>query len=177
MPRCSRTPTRKRARHPFAGPGPLRLLLARVGHGASATSCSGAQARPQPPSAGADSTSTDNRIELLAEYDICAGLSDLVSAEEDGLILGQKVKLLTGIEGRDRPVGSHAERVSSSLAPLGVGVCRYRPASRRRRGPVALRPRLSPGVPLSRDGKQELRVGTGDVNKASGAREVWTPPY
>jgi hypothetical protein len=34
---------------------------------------------------------------------------------------------------------------------------------------VALRPRLSPGVPLSRDGEHELRVGTEDVNKASGA--------
>src|SRR5215210_4946211 len=43
-------------------------------------------------------------------------------------------------------------------------------ASRRRRGPVALRPRLSPGVPLSRDGTQELRVGTKDVNTAIGAR-------
>jgi hypothetical protein len=32
---------------------------------------------------------------------------------------------------------------------------------------VALRPRLSPGVPLSWDGKHELRVGTGDVNKAA----------
>jgi hypothetical protein len=35
---------------------------------------------------------------------------------------------------------------------------------------VALRPRLSPGVPLSRDGKQELGVGTGDVNKASSVK-------
>ena len=35
---------------------------------------------------------------------------------------------------------------------------------------MALRPRLSPGVPLSRVGKHELRVGTGDVNKASGAK-------
>jgi hypothetical protein len=35
---------------------------------------------------------------------------------------------------------------------------------------VALRPRLSSGVPLSRNGEHELRVGTGDVNKASSAR-------
>ena len=42
---------------------------------------------------------------------------------------------------------------------------------------MALRPRLSPGVPLSRDGKQELRAGTRDVNKASGAIAVSTPAY
>jgi hypothetical protein len=35
---------------------------------------------------------------------------------------------------------------------------------------VALQPRLSPGVPLSGDGKQELGVGTGNVNKASPAK-------
>lgn len=38
--------------------------------------------------------------------------------------------------------------------------------------PVALRPRFSPGVPLSRDGKQELGVGSGDVNKASRAKRA-----
>jgi hypothetical protein len=31
------------------------------------------------------------------------------------------------------------------------------------RGPVALRPRLSPGVPLSRDGATDLWCGTGAV--------------
>ena len=35
---------------------------------------------------------------------------------------------------------------------------------------MALRPRLWPGVPLSMDGMHELRVGTGDVNKASRAK-------
>ena len=37
-------------------------------------------------------------------------------------------------------------------------------ASRRRRGPVALRPRLSPGVPLARESVTELRGGTTAVN-------------
>ena len=37
---------------------------------------------------------------------------------------------------------------------------------------MTLRPRLSPGVPLSRDGKQELGVGTGDVNDGSGAKRA-----
>jgi hypothetical protein len=37
---------------------------------------------------------------------------------------------------------------------------------------VALRPRLSPGVPLSRDGKHELGIGTGFVNKASGVKRT-----
>jgi hypothetical protein len=34
------------------------------------------------------------------------------------------------------------------------------------------RPRLSPGVPLSMGSKQELGVGTGDVNKAQPNRRV-----
>jgi hypothetical protein len=40
-------------------------------------------------------------------------------------------------------------------------------ASRRRRGPVALRPRLSPGVLLSRCGRAEIRRGT-EVVKGGG---------
>ena len=52
----------------------------------------------------------------------------------------------------------------------GRGVLRgvrreYRAASRRRRGPVALRPRLSPGVPLARDGVTELVSGTQAVKR------------
>jgi hypothetical protein len=37
---------------------------------------------------------------------------------------------------------------------------------------VALRPRLPPGVRLSREGKHELGAGTGNVNKASGVKRT-----
>jgi hypothetical protein len=40
------------------------------------------------------------------------------------------------------------------------------------RGPVALRPRLSPGVPLSWDARVELRAGTGAVKHQQG--NSWT---
>jgi hypothetical protein len=61
-----------------------------------------------------------------------------------------------------------ANRQADLSALGGLRVLRgVREASRMRRGPVALWPRLSPGVPLSWDGKHELRVGTGDVNKAA----------
>jgi hypothetical protein len=42
-------------------------------------------------------------------------------------------------------------------------------ASRRRRGPVALRPRLSPGMPLSRDGATDLGCGTVAVKHPAAA--------
>jgi hypothetical protein len=45
-------------------------------------------------------------------------------------------------------------------------------ASRRRRGPVALRPRLSPGVPLSRDGAADLGSGTRPVKHLLQARQL-----
>jgi hypothetical protein len=65
----------------------------------------------------------------------------------------------------ERPFGSSAI-LGSFGAPGGSNVWRRGG----KRGPVALRPRLSPGVPLSRDGKQELGVGTRDVNKPSRAK-------
>jgi hypothetical protein len=47
----------------------------------------------------------------------------------------------------------------------------YRTASRRRRGPELCDPGFG-RVPLSREGKQELGVGTGDVNKVSRAQRT-----
>ena len=67
---------------------------------------------------------------------------------------------------------THRSPVGRRQPPLrrlgGRGVLRgirrcYRAASRRQGGPVALRPWLSPGVPLSMEGAIDLRGGTNAV--------------
>jgi hypothetical protein len=42
---------------------------------------------------------------------------------------------------------------------------------------VALRPRLSPGVPLSRESSYEIGIGTGDVNMRAVRGELCVVPY